>query len=138
MLIGDVRKAEENRRGTPAGEIALHRARQHVLQKAPKKKFFGPGGEKQDSRGRYGDGFPFVPLGIEADEADSLPQYRRNQRENGVAAENKESPVASPTDGVADAGQAAQQKKRRQGDIHRKQDRHHIAEASLGIRPEQP
>src|ERR1700682_1839960 len=47
--VGDVREAEENGSGPPAGKIALGCSRKHVLQQAAEKKLFWARGEEQNA-----------------------------------------------------------------------------------------
>ena len=66
--VGDMREAEQDRGGPPAGNLTLRRAREKVLQQAAEEKFFRPSGEKENAQGCKGKGLPFVPLRLELNE----------------------------------------------------------------------
>src|SRR5713226_9885262 len=48
--VGDVREAEENGSGPPAGKIALGASRKHVLQQAAEENLFWPRREEQNAK----------------------------------------------------------------------------------------
>src|SRR2546421_292375 len=47
--VGDVREAEKNRGGPPAGEFAVRSARKHVLKQTTEEKLLWPSGEEQNA-----------------------------------------------------------------------------------------
>src|SRR5216684_7642854 len=47
--VGDVREAEEDGGGPPAGEVAFASAGEHVLKEAAEEQLFRPGGEKENA-----------------------------------------------------------------------------------------
>src|SRR5689334_13487904 len=48
--VRDVREAKQDRSGPPAGNFALGRAGQKILQQATKEKLFWPGGEEKNAQ----------------------------------------------------------------------------------------
>ncbi len=105
--VGDVREAEQDGGGPPTGEIALARARKHILEQAAEEKLFGPSGEEENSERNERQGPQLRPLRIELNEVYCPAKGDGDASENDETCHHEKGPMMAPPDGVADAIGAA-------------------------------
>src|SRR2546425_4341919 len=132
--IGNVREAEENRGGPPAGKIAIRSARKHILEQAAEEKLFGPSGEEENAEGNEGQGLQLRPLRIELNEMDCLAQRNGDAGENDETCRDEEAPMVAPPDGVADTIDAAQKQETCKRDVHAEEDRENVGKTPARVR----
>ena len=134
--VGDVRKAEENGGGPPAGKIALRCTRKHILEQAAEEKLFGPSCEAENAEGNEGQRLELRPLRVELNEMDGLAQGNSDARENDEARGDEEAPMVAPPDGVADAIDAAQKQETGKRDVDAEEDSENVGKTAARVRPE--
>src|SRR6266446_10258821 len=134
--VGDVGETKKKGSGPPAREFAFGSAGQHVLEQAAEKKFFRPGGKKENTEREQGQRFPLAEARGKFDEVDGLAQRNGDAAEDDEAGEHEKAPVAAPADGITDAVDAAQENERGQRDVDAEQYREHVREAAPGIGPQ--
>src|SRR6267378_2817353 len=101
--VGDVREAEENGGGPPAGKIALRSTRKQILEEA----------EEENADGNEGQRLQLRPLRIELNEMDGLAQGNGDASENDETCGDEKAPMMAPPAGVADAIDAEQKQRGR-------------------------
>src|SRR5882672_2335166 len=134
--VGDVGETKKKGSGPPAREFAFGSTSQHVLEQAAKKKFFRPGGKKENAEREQRQRFPLAEARGKFDEVDGLAQRNGDAAEDDEAGEHEKAPVAAPADGLTDAIEATQENERGQRDVHAEQHRENVRKAPTGIGPQ--
>src|SRR6266700_337152 len=136
VIVGDVREAKEKGSDPPADEVTLGCSREHILEQAAEEKLFGPGGEKQNSDGKKWERLPLGDLWSKLDEMHALAEWNGNAGKYDEAGQDEEAPMASPTDRIADAVDAANKHEARERDIHAKEHGENVGKTPARVRPE--
>src|SRR5258706_13014400 len=134
--VGDVREAEENGSGPPAGRIALGCSRKHVLQQAAEEKLFWPRREKQNANRQKLERFPLPPLRRKFAEVHGPPQRNRNATQNDEPPPNEAAPTAAPADRIADAVDATEKQETRKRNVYAEKHGKNEGEAPALVRPQ--
>src|ERR1700682_4684544 len=134
--VGDVRKAEENGSGPPAGKIAVGCSSKHVLQQAAEEKLFWPRREEQNAQRQKRERFPLRPLRRKLDEVHGLAQRNGDAAEKDANRHDEETPTAAPADRIADAVDATEKQERRKRDVYAEKHGKNVGEAPAGERPQ--
>src|SRR6202171_3159560 len=134
--VGDVRKAEENGSGPPAGKIAVGCSSKHVLQQAAEEKLFWPRREEQNAQRQKRERFPLRPLRRKLDEVHGLAQRNGDAAENDETRHDEETPTAAPADRIADAVDAAEKQERRKRDVYAEKHGENVGEPPPPHRPQ--
>src|SRR5712692_6006680 len=119
--VGDVREAEENRSGPPAGKIAMGSARKQVLEQAAEEKLFGPSGEEENAERNERQRLQLRPLWFKLNEMYELAQWNGDAPEGNEACCDEEAPMAAPADRIADPVDAAEKQEARECDVDAKE-----------------
>src|SRR5216683_7539041 len=106
--VGDVREAEKDGGGPPAGQVALAGADEQVLQQAAEEQLFGPSGEKENAQRKKRERLQLRPLRRKFHEVHGLAQRNGDAAEDDKARGDEKTPMMSPANGIADAVEAAE------------------------------